>query len=90
MNYRLLRIVACYESLLTGAELGFSRGGCGFLKIDFRNFGQIFCAAIKILKKDKKAFLGSFWKMLTKNGIFLARSPLHKFVEKILKMNISK
>ena len=42
-------------------------------------FGQIFCAAGKILKKrrPKKEFLETFWKIMTKKLRFLgARSPL--------------
>ena len=41
-------------------------------------FGKIFCAAGKFLKKkqSKKAFLGTFWKILTKKlRFFGARSP---------------
>ena len=38
-------------------------------------FGQIFCAASKILKKQsKKAFLGTFWKILTKKIAFFRRA----------------
>ena len=41
-------------------------------------FGKSFCAAGKFLKKQSKtAFLGTFWKILTKKLLFFgARSPL--------------
>ena len=42
-------------------------------------FGKIFCAEGRFLKKkqSKKAFLGTFWKILTKKlRFFGARSPL--------------
>ena len=41
-------------------------------------FGKYFCAAGEIFKKQaKKAFSGTFWKVLTKKlGFFGARSPL--------------
>ena len=46
-------------------------------------FGQNFCAADKILKKNrpKKAFLGTFWKIFfSKNRVFSARAPPSKLV----------
>ena len=40
-----------------------------------RCFGQTFCAAEKILKKQvKKPFLGTFWKILTKKRVFFWRA----------------
>ena len=56
----------CYVQ--PGADLGFSRNGGGGI---FKNIS-------KILKNGpKKAFLGTFWKFLTKKSRFFgARSPL--------------
>ena len=68
--------------MVEGADLGFSRGvGADFqkfLKLKSLCFGEIFCAASKNLKnRPKKAFLGTFWKMLAKNSrFFRALSPL--------------
>ena len=103
-NFNLLRKARLRVTILSGEDLGFSRGGVRIFKKNFqktcrhffRSTELIFRALTKhrlvpvlakfsapqsnfLKKQAKNAFLGTFWKILTKkNRGFSARAPPSK------------